>query len=161
MNAWIRLWFAILVAADRLLGTRLAEREAARLQHRINDLEIQAAAIRSQMDRLTHLLHVSRVELCVIYLQQRYLTQPETWLRFAPEKSAEEERDLDILIEQLVQHRLATVHTETVGEQTYVYHVSPDWAAITNLLSQQQEYLNPTTIPWLEEMRKENGKIHH
>ncbi len=161
MNVWIRLWFAILITADRLLGTRLVELEAARLQRRIKDLEIQAAATRSQMKKLSHLLHVSQVELCIIYLQQRYLTHPETWLRFAPDESREEERDLDVLIEQLARHRLATVRTETVGEQTYIYHVHPNWDAIMDLLGQQQKYLSPTTWPWLKEMRKKNGKIYH
>ncbi|MEA3341135.1 MAG: hypothetical protein U9R15_14315, partial [Chloroflexota bacterium] len=73
MNLWIQLWFAFLIVADRLLGTRLVEREMARLQRRVEGYEAQAATIRSQVERLNHLLHISQVEFCALYLRQRHL----------------------------------------------------------------------------------------
>nr|HID14668.1 hypothetical protein [Anaerolineae bacterium] len=162
MSIWTRLWFAVLTVTDRLLGTRLVEREMARLQRRIEAYEAQAATIRQQMEEFNRLLQVAQVELCVFYLRQRRILRPETWLRFAPGESADEEKNLDMLIGHLVKHNLAAVRTEAVGEQTYVYHLRPDWAAIVGLLSAWKGYLDPLTLSWLEEMRSnENGEIHY
>ena len=153
MNTWDHLWFAVLITTDRLLGTHLVERELARLQRRVEAFEAQASAIRQQMEELNRLLHVVQVELCVLYLRQRQILRPETWLRFAPAGSVDEERCLDLLIGRLVKHGLATVRTEAVGEQAYVYHLRPDWAAITGLLSAWKEHLDPVTAFWLDERR--------
>jgi len=162
MSIWIRLWFAALVITDRLLGTHLAERELARLRRRLEAYQAQAAAIRQQREELKRLLHVAQVELCVLYLHQRRLLRPETWSRFAPAESMDDEKDLDLLIERLVKHGLATLRTQVAGERTYVYHLRPDWAAIVDLLSVQKEHLDPMTVAWLEEMRGyENGEIYH
>ncbi len=162
MNIWTRLWFAVLIVTDRLLGTHLVERELARLQRRVETFEAQASAIRQQMEELNRLLHVVQVELCVLYLRQRHLLRPETWLRFAPAESADEERGLDLLIGRLVKHGLSTIRTEAVGEQTYVYHLCPDWPAIADLLSARKELLDPVTAFWLDKMRSsENGKIYY
>ena len=153
MNVWIQLWFAFLIVADRLLGTRLVERELARLQRRVEGYEAQASAIRSQVEKLNRLLHISQVEFCVLYLRQRRLLRPETWLRFAPAESADEGKSLDTFISRLVRYGLATVRTEATGEHVYVYHLRPDWAAITALLDSQKEYLDAVTISWLEEIQ--------
>lgn len=162
MNVWIRLWFAVLIVADQLLGTHLVEWERARLQRRIEAYEAQASAIRRRMEELKRLLQAAQVELCVLYLRQRCILRPETWLRFAPAESVDEEKDLELLIGWLVKHGLATVRTEAVGEQIYVYHLRPDWAAIVDLLSTWKEHLDPVTVSWLEEIRSnENGEIHH
>jgi hypothetical protein len=162
MNVWIRLWFAVLIVADRLLGTHLVEWELTRLQRRITVYEAQATTIRRRMEELTHLLQVAHVELCILYLRQRHIFRPETWLRFDPAESADDEKALNLLIGRLVKHGLAAVCTETVGERAYVYHLRPDWAAIVDLLSAWSEHLDPLTASWLEEMRgNENGRIHH
>jgi len=153
MNVWIQLWFAFLIVADRLLGMRLVERELARLQRRVEGYETQVTTIRSQMEKLNRLLHISQVEFCVLYLRQRRLLRPETWLRFAPAESADEEKGLDALISRLVRHGLATIRTEATGEQSYVYHLRPDWTAITALLNSQKEYLDAVTLSWLEEIQ--------
>ena len=162
MNVWIRLWSAVLIVADRLLDTHLVEWELARLQRRIEAYEAQATTIRRRMEGLTHLLQVAHVELCVLYLRQRHIFRPETWLRFAPTESVDDEGALNLLIGRLVKHKLATVRTETVGERAYVYHPRPNWAAIVDLLGAWSEHLDPLTASWLEEMRgNENGRIHH
>ena len=158
MNIWTRFWFAILVTVDRLLGTHLVEWEMARQQRRVEVYEAQASAIRRQVECLDRLLQVTQVELCVLYLRQRRILRPEAWLRFAPAENVDEERGLDLLIGRLVKHGLATVRTETVGEQTYVYHLHPDWAAIEDLLTAWKEDLDPATASWLDERRSnENG----
>lgn len=67
-----------------------------------------------------------------------------------------------MLIGQLVKHGLATVRTEAVGEQTHVYHLRLDWAAILDSMSAWKEHLDPVTASWLEKIRSsENGEIHH
>ncbi len=164
MNIWMRLWFAVLIITDRLLGTHLAEWKLARQQRRMEAYEAQAFAIRRQMEQLDRLLQVTQVELCVLYLRQRRILRPETWLRFAPAENVDEERGLDLLIGRLVKHGLATVRTETVGEvrprspRPYVYHLRPDWAAMVDLLSAWKEHLDPLAVSWLEEMwSNENG----
>jgi hypothetical protein len=162
MNIWDRVWFTVLILADRLLGTCLVERELARMQRRVDAYQAQASAIQQRMEGLERLLHVIHVELCILYLRQRRLLQPETWLRFAPAEGIGEERDLDLLISQLVKHGLATVRTEAVSERTYVYHLRPDWDAIADLLSTWKEHLDPLTIAWVEEVRSgQSGRIRH
>jgi hypothetical protein len=162
MSIWARLWFVVLVTADRLLGTRLVEWELARQQRRMELYEAQASAIRRQIEHLDRLLQVTQVELCVLYLRQRRILRPEAWLRFAPAENVDEERGLDLLIGRLVKQGLATVRTETVGEQTYVYHLHLNWAAMADMLSAWKEPLDPIVTSWLEEMRSnEDGQIHH
>jgi hypothetical protein len=162
MSTWMRLWFFVLIIADRLLGTHLAERELARLQRRMAVYQNQASAIRQSVEELNRLLHIAQVELCILYLRQRYFLRPETWLRFDPTEDPGEEKRLDLLISQLVKEGLATVRTESLGEQAYVYHLHPDWEAIADLLNGWNEYLDSLTILWLEEIRsKQNGKIPH
>jgi hypothetical protein len=155
MSLISRLWFTTLVIADQLLGTRLVEQELARLQHRIEDFQTQADTIRSQMEELNHLLFVSQVELCILYLHQRRLARPETWLCFDPAESVREEKDLDLVIGQLVKHGLATIRTEATKEQAYIYHLRPNWVAIERLL-QAEKRLDPITLTWLEELRAES-----
>jgi len=151
MSAWTRLWFVVLVITDRLLGTHLVERRMARLRRWIEEYEAHAAVIQQQQKELKRLLHVTQVGLCVLYLYQRRLFRPETWLRFAPAEGADEEEALDMLIEQLVKHDLAAVQVKTVGERAYVYFLRPDWPAIKELLGARKEHLDPTLVPWLEE----------
>ena len=158
MSIWVRLRFTALVITDRLLGTHLVEREMAHLRRRVKTFEAQAIALKRHMEELNCLLHIVQVQLCVLYLRQRQMLQPVTWLRFAPAENAEEERDLDMLIGQLAKHGLSTVQTETSGERVYIYHLHPDWHAIAGVLSSRQNLLDPTTASWLNEMRSnENG----
>jgi hypothetical protein len=153
MNVWTHLWFAVLIITDRLLGTHLVDRELDRLQRHVEAHQAQASAMLRQMEPLSRLMHIAQVELCVLYLHQRYLVRPESWLRFAPDESADEERNLDLLIGRLAKQGLATVRTEEVGEQTYVYHLRPDWAAIAALLDTWKEHLDSVTASWLDDMR--------
>ncbi len=153
MNLWMRLRFVALVVSDRLLGTQLVERELERMNQRIESYEAQADAIQQQRENLSDLLLTAQVELCVLYLQQRYILQPQTWLRFAPAEDPEEERGLDMLIDRLVKQDFASVHIEEVdegSEQTYVYHLRPDWAAIIEQLYSRKEHLDPETVSWIE-----------
>lgn len=153
MSVWSRLGFALLIVADRLLGTHLAERQLSRMQRRVDVYQAEAAAIQRQMAELNRLLHIAQVELCVLYLRQRRFLLPDTWLCFSPGKSTAEESGLNLLIDRLAKHGLAMIHTEEIGEQAYVYHVCPDWRAIVDLLSSWREHVNPLALTWLEEVR--------
>jgi hypothetical protein len=162
MSIWTRVRYMVFAFTDRLLGTRLIDREKARLQRHLEVFEDRATALREQMEDLSRLLHVVQVQLCVLYLRQRHMLRPETWLRFAPAESASEERDLDLLIGRLVKYGLSTITTEKVGKDTYVYHLQPDWAAIVDLLGGWRESQDPATIAWLTGLGDgENGHIHH
>ena len=112
MSIWMRVRYVVFAIADRLLGTRLIDREKARLRHHLELFEDQTVALREQMEDLNQLLHVVQVQLCVLYLRQRHMLRPETWLSFAPAESADEERDLDLLIGRLVRYGLSTVRTQ-------------------------------------------------
>jgi hypothetical protein len=162
MNIWTRLRYVAFAIADRLLGTHLIDREKAQLQHHLEVFEDRATTLREQMEDLNRLLHVVQVQLCVLYLRQRHMLRPETWLRFAPAESASEERDLDLLIGRLVRYGLSAVATEKVSEDTYVYHLQPDWGAIVDLLGGRRESQDPVTTAWLTSLwGDENGHIHH
>jgi hypothetical protein len=162
MSMWTRLRYTVFAIADRLLGTHLIDRERAHLQHYLEVFEDRAMTLREQMEDLNRLLHVVQVQLCVLYLRQRHMLRPETWLRFAPAESADEERDLDLLIGRLVRYGLATIVTEKVDEHTYVYHLQPDWAAIVGLIDGWRQSQDPATAAWLTDLWSgENGQIHH
>ena len=107
MSIWARLRFAALVATDRLLGTRLVDREMAHLQQHMEALEGGVSALRQQMGDLNLLLHAVQVRMCVLYLHQRYILRPTTWLCFTPDESEDEEKSLDLLVKRLVRHDLA------------------------------------------------------
>jgi hypothetical protein len=154
MTVWKRLWFWVLVVVDRLLGTHLLDREMVRLQHRVETFDSQVSALRQQMGHLNLLLHVVYVQVCVLYLRQRYILRPAAWLCFSPDEGPDEEKILDMLVNRLVKHGLATVRTRVVGERNYAYHLRPDWDAIVNLLSDDQEPCDSVIVAWLEEIRR-------
>jgi hypothetical protein len=123
-----------------------------RLQRLLGSFERQANVLRQQMRELNRLLYVVQVEMCVLCLRKRQLLRPDDWQRFAPSESAEEEKLLDLVIDRLVKRGLGTIRTETVGENTYIYYLNPDWEAIVNLLNAWREKLDPVTVEWLDEM---------
>ncbi len=155
MTVWTRLRFWALLVTDRLLGTHLVDREMVHLQYHIETFAAQVSVLRQRMEDLDFLLHIAQVQMSVLYLRQRYLLRPATWLCFAPNEGPDEEKSLDLLVNRLVRHRLAAVRTEAAGEGNYVYHLRPDWDASENLLSHSQG-LDPVTIAWLEEIRRSN-----
>lgn len=73
MTVWTRLRFWAFLVIDRLLGTHLVDREMVHLQHHIETFATQVSALRQQMEDLNLLLHVAQVQMCVLYLRQRYL----------------------------------------------------------------------------------------
>ncbi len=157
MSIWARLRFAALVATDRLLGTHLVDREMAHLQQHMEAFAGGVSTLRQQMRDLNLLLHAVQVQMCVLYLHQRHILRPATWLCFTPDESEDEEKSLDLLVNRLVRHNLATIRTEVVGERAYAYHLRPDWDAIVDLLGSWQEFDNPVISAWLDEIRSNNN----
>ncbi len=156
MTMWKRFRFWVRFVTDRLLGTHLVDRDMVRLQHYVGMVDTQVSVLRQQMEDLNLLLHIVQVQMCVLYLRQRHILRPATWLCFAPDEGPDEEKSLDMLVNRLLRHKLATVRTETVGERSYIYHLQPDWEAIVNLLSDNQGLDNAVIVAWLEEIRSDN-----
>ena len=154
MTIWTRLRFWALLVTDRLLGTHLVDREMVCLQRHVGMFESQVSVLRQQMEDLNLLLHVVQLQMCVLYLRQRHILRPETWLCFAPNEGPDEEKSLDLLVNRLLKHKLATVRTEAAGEGNYIYHLRPDWEAIGSLLSNSQGFNDCMTVAWLEEIRE-------
>jgi hypothetical protein len=150
MNTWARLRFLVLILIDRLLGTRLVDRQIAQLQARIDAFEGHALALQKQMRALDQTLHLAQLQMCITHLYQRQLLQPGTWLRFVPSGNPEEEQLLDLLIAQLVRHDLAGIRTEPAGDETHIYHLQPDWEAIAACLGDWQDRMDPMIAAWLD-----------
>ena len=153
MNLWMRLRFNFFILIDWLLGTRLVDGELAHLQGRVQACETRVSEVQQQVDDLNRFLYVLQVELCVLYLRQRYLLHPHTWLRFSPADGMDEGAGLDLLIGQLVKPGLASVRSAGGGDGTYVYHLRPDWDAIVYVLSGWRAHLEPLTMVWISELR--------
>ena len=146
-----RILFMALILVDRLLGTRLAKKELDRRQARVVCYRVRMTELEKQFARLEDLLRAINLQLCLLYLRERNLLSPERWLSFDPNDPIEE-RGLDLVIEQLVKPRLATVEMDKVGEGQYVYHLQPDWAAIRILFAEQQADPEPDMEGWLSEL---------
>ncbi|MCP4543197.1 MAG: hypothetical protein GY832_39290 [Chloroflexi bacterium] len=156
MTIWARLRFWVFQATDRLLGTHLVEQEMVRLQHHVEMVGTRASDLHQQIEDLNLLLHVVQLQMCVLYLHQRQILRPATWLRFIPDEGPDEEKSIDILVNRLVKHKLATIRTEADDEGTYIYHLRPDWKAIGDLLSNSQGFDNSVIVTWLEKIRSDN-----
>lgn len=150
MKGWTRLWMTGLLLLDRLLGTDLTERELARREAKVAAQEARLIAIRQRMAELDELLAITELELCLLYLRQRHLLRRDTWLRFAPAEAEAEEKGLDLVIEQLVKRGLASVRTEPLGEEAYIYHLRPDWTAIASRLAVYHEALDAEVTTWVQ-----------
>ncbi len=143
-----RVLFTVLLIVDRVLGTRLVEKELARREAKMMQYRQQVGELEEHLERLEGLLESINVRLCLLYLRERSLMWPNRWLRFDPADPGEE-RGLDLLIEHMVKPRLATIDTETVAQGHYVYHIQPRWEAIRAFLAQYQAELEPTLSGWL------------
>jgi len=146
-----RILFIALILVDHLLGTHLAEKELSRREARVTRYRAQMLELERQLARLDGLLGAINLRLCLLYLRERSLLAPERWLSFDP-NDPEEEKGLELFIENLVKPRLATVEMDKVGEGHYVYHLQPDWAAIRALFAEQEADLEPDMEGWLSEL---------
>jgi hypothetical protein len=144
-----RLWFALLLTLDKLLGTRLAQREVNRRHEMLIEYQRRAQSIQQEVAHLETRLEALHLQLCLLYLRQRHMTDVETWLQF--ESGSSDEAGLDLLIEHLVKPRLAAIEMHETAPGHQVYHLHPDWEAIASAIGDASETLEPETISWLHQ----------
>lgn len=143
-----RFWARLLLAADRVFGTRLVERELARRQRKIDRLVADIDAVNRELDALTEGLAFWRVVVCLVQLKARSeRSELDDWLRFAPQSDGDEAL-LDSAVECLVKGRLARIDAEPTGTGNYVYRLYPDWPAILARL--RRGPVASELIAWLE-----------
>jgi hypothetical protein len=143
-----RILFTVLILVDHLLGTNLVEKELSRREAKVARYRARMAELEKQLTRLEGLLGAINLRLCLLYLRERSLLSLERWLSFDP-NNPEEDKGLDLLMENLVKPRLATIEMDEVEEGHYVYHLQPDWAAIRAFFAEQQADLEPDMERWL------------
>ncbi len=146
-TTWV--WARLLLMLDRLLGTRLVERELARRQAIIERLVARVEAINRDLEALAEELAFYRLAVCLAELKARGEREGwDDWLRFAPHSDGDELL-LDSAIECLVKPRLAAIDVEPAGPGNYIYRLHPDWAAI--IARVRGTALASELMAWLEE----------
>ena len=148
-----KIFFLILILLDRLLGTDLVEKELARRKAKVARYEAQLTALEERLATLESRLETIQLRLCLLYLRERSLRHPESWLRFDPADPVENE-GIDWLIDHLVKPRLAALQEEQVIHNHYIYHLRPDWEAIRRLLAREGVALDPSLAAWLESLKR-------
>jgi hypothetical protein len=154
MDSRFWIWSRLLLALDKLFGTRLLEWELGRRQQKIDHLMTEMEHIHQSLDELHAELEVSRLALCVLDLKaRRERNDHPDWLRFAPHCNGDESL-LDDAIDCLVKTRLARVDIEPAGSGHFVYQLDPDWPAIANQLASKADNLD--LMPWLEQLAQKS-----
>lgn len=155
----LRLLSLVLALVDSLLhvrwGARLLDRLTSRWQVQLAELDDALARLeqeRQQMQSLAEVLAIQAealsIQAAVIYLARRRRTHDE--LRFDPAIPHDEET-LDAIIDLLVKARLATVETQEIEPEHYIYHLEPDWPAIRQRLADAADQATPEFAEWFYE----------
>jgi hypothetical protein len=146
-TTWV--WARLLLMLDRLLGTRLVERELARRQAAIERLVARVEAVNRDLEALAEELAFYRLAVCLAELKARSEREGwDDWLCFAPHSDGDELL-LDSAIECLVKPRLAAIDAEPAGPGNYIYRLHLDWAAI--IARVRGTALASELMAWLEE----------
>jgi len=144
-----RLLFTTFLIVDKLFGTHLVQKEINRRQAVVAEYQRRTKDIQQEIGNLeTHLTKL-HLQLCLLYLHQRHITNLKNWLRF--ESGNTDEAGLDLLIEHLVKPRLAAVEVHETAPGHHVYHLRPDWGAIAAAIGNAAETLEPETMAWLQQ----------
>jgi len=144
-----RILFTILVIADKLFDTNLMQREVQRRQKLLADYRKQARNIHQEVSNLENQLEDLHLQLCLLYLRQRHVTDPQDWLYF--ETGDSNEAGLDLLIEHLVKPRLAAIKVREISPGHHAYHLHPDWKSIADVIGDINNILEPETLSWLHQ----------
>jgi len=144
-----RVLFVGLAIVDRVFGTHWVQRELKRRQNRLAEHQARMTNVQQEIDQLQDQLEKLHVQLCVLYLRGRYMADLEDWLRFEP--GSGDEPGLDILIEHLVKPRLAAIEIHETAPDCHIYHLCPDWRAITAAIGDAAKLLEPETLAWLRQ----------
>ncbi len=150
--ALLRVLTVVLSIVDGLFKVRWGERlldslskgwqtQLAELNEAIDSLEKERAQLQVQAEALA-------IHAAALYLGSRYLARDE--LRFDPADPRDEEV-LDASIDVLVKQQLATIETQEVETEHYIYYLEPDWAAIHARLADATEQADPDVADWFRE----------
>jgi hypothetical protein len=142
MSIFDKALFFFLIIVDRLFGTKLVEKELSRRRRKISYYEAKLKVIEKKMAEMERKLEAINLRLCLLYLVERKIRFPENWLCFN-QADPEEEKALDMLIEYLVKPGLAAVKEEETEGGRYIYHLKPDWEAISASLAEVEESVHP------------------
>jgi len=149
--------FLGLAIVDRLFGTRWVQRELDRRRSRLTEYQAQVSRIQHEVDRLAGRLEGLHVQLCLLYLRRRHMTDLDNWLRF--ESGGSDEPGLDLLIEHLVKPRLAAIEMREAASGHHVYHLFPNWTAIVTAIGDALDTLEPETLAWLRQRAANQSQV--
>ncbi len=144
-----RILFLGLATVDKLFGSRWVQRELERRRKRVVAYQERMTNIQQEIGDLETRLDELHVQLCLLYLRHRYMTDVDNWLRF--ETGSNDERGLDLLIEYLVKPRLAAIEMHEIAPNHHVYHLRPDWTAIAAAIGDAPETLELEALAWLHQ----------
>jgi hypothetical protein len=159
LSLWDRIQLALLRMLSALLGIvdgffhvhwgqQLLEHLANRWQSQLAQLNEALTQLEMERSKLQLQAEALAIHAAAIYLGGRSLARDE--LRFDP-ADPHDEAMLDASIDLLVKERLASIETEQVGPDHYVYHLEPDWPAIRARLSNAAEQAEPQSADWFRE----------
>ena len=128
---------------ERVLGrmSRKWESQLEELDETLAQLELERERIQTQSEALA-------IHAAAVYLAGRNLSQDK--LRFDPQVSHDDEI-LDATIDLLVKQRLASIETEAIDDERFVYTIEPDWTAILERLRAAADQANPEVAEWFRE----------
>lgn len=149
MRFWDRVLFLGLAVVDKLFDSHLVQREMERRRKHLAVYQARVTNIQQKIDDLETQLTGLHLQLCLIYLRQRYMTDLDNWLRF--ETGGDDERGLGLLIEYLVKPRLAAIEMHEIAPRHHVYYLRPDWTAIAVAIGDTPETLELETFVWLQQ----------
>jgi predicted ribosome quality control (RQC) complex YloA/Tae2 family protein len=137
---------------DRLFqidwGERALERMSRRWENQLEELDATLARLEEEREQVQTQSEALAIHAAAIYLAARNLTQDK--LRFDPEISHDDEI-LDATIDLLVKQRLASIETEEIEADHFVYTIDPDWRAILSKLRAASAEADPEIAEWFEE----------
>jgi len=148
----LRLLSIVLGMMDRLFHVQWGERALGRMSRRwesqLEQLDATLALLEQEREQLQTQSEALAIHAAAIYLAGRNLTQDK--LRFDPAVRHDDEI-LDATIDMLVKQRLASIETEEVDDEHFVYTIEPDWEAILARLRTEADRADPEVAEWFQE----------
>ena len=137
---------------DRLLhvdwGERMLGRMSRKWESQLAELDVTLAQLELERERIQTQSEALAIHAAAVYLAGRNLSQDK--LRFDPQVSHDDEI-LDATIDLLVKQRLASIETESIDDERFVYTIEPDWTAILERLRAAADQANPEVAEWFQE----------
>jgi hypothetical protein len=137
---------------DRLFhvdwGERVLGRMSRKWESQLAELDLTLAQLELERERIQTQSEALAIHAAAVYLAGRNLSQDN--LRFDPQVSHDDEI-LDATIDLLVKQRLASIETESIDDERFVYTIEPDWTAIMERLRAAADQANPEVAEWFQE----------